>query len=231
LHRQLPLDTLLRHPHNMANRDNMLQKASAALSRRLPPGWRLRAVMRAQTRPLPSRAVDAAFDLIAPDGRKGRLFLDVRSRLDPRTAQQLVLARSADAPGPAVVMVSPYLSETTQARLRAGELGYLDLTGNARIVLPEPGLFIETTGATEDPDRVARPSRSLRGPKAGRIVRALVDRRSPPGVRELGALTGIDPGYVSRVARHAGGPRPDRARRLACAPAPLGEGRSARGAR
>jgi hypothetical protein len=30
-------------------------------------------------------------------------------------------------------------------------------------------------------------------------VRALVDRKQPPGVREIATLTDIDPGYVSRV--------------------------------
>jgi hypothetical protein len=60
-------------------------------------------------------------------------------------------------------------------------------------------LFIETQGAAEDPNREERPARSLRGPKAGRVVRALIERKQPPGVRELAALTNIDAGYVSRV--------------------------------
>lgn len=33
------------------------------------------------------------------------------------------------------VVVSPYLSESTRIRLRDGDVDYLDLTGNARIVL------------------------------------------------------------------------------------------------
>jgi hypothetical protein len=43
------------------------------------------------------------------------------------------------------------------------------------------------------------PARSLKGAKAGRIVRALIDRSKPPGVRELASLAQIDAGYVSRV--------------------------------
>src|SRR5262249_43498056 len=42
-------------------------------------------------------------------------------------------------------------------------------------------------------------ARSLRGAKAGRLVRALVDFRQAPGVRELAARAQVDPGYVSRV--------------------------------
>ncbi len=82
---------------------------------------------------------------------------------------------------------------------RSGGGGYLDLTGNDRILLPEPGLFIETQGASEDPNREERPARSLRGAKAGRVARALIEMKAPPGVRELAALTKIDAGYVSRV--------------------------------
>ncbi len=79
--------------------------------------------------------------------------------------------------------------------------GYLDLTGNVRIVMPEPGIYIETQGASEDPDRKERPARSLRGAKAGRIVRAIIDRSEVLGVRELAAITKVDAGYVSRVLK------------------------------
>jgi hypothetical protein len=96
-------------------------------------------------------------------------------------------------------LVAPFLTESTRARLVDRELSYLDLTGNTRIVLPEPGLFIETQGAAADPNREERPARSLRGPKAGRVVRTLIESKIPPGVRALAAQTNIDAGYVSRV--------------------------------
>ena len=97
------------------------------------------------------------------------------------------------------IVVAPYLSPAVRERLVESGLGFVDLTGNIRIALGSPGLFIEVDGADVNPDRQTRPSRSLRGGKAGRIVRALVDRRAPPGVRELGRITGVDPGYVSRI--------------------------------
>ena len=96
-------------------------------------------------------------------------------------------------------MVSPYLSASVRERLRASGLGYVDLTGNARLTLRSPGLHIETTGADSNPDPSRRPTRSLRGPKAGRVIRALCDSREPGGVRDLAANTGLDPGYVSRI--------------------------------
>lgn len=98
-----------------------------------------------------------------------------------------------------LLVVSRFFSPATRERLRARETAYLDLTGNVWLVLESPGLFIETQGASEDPDPRHRRGRSLRGAKTGRIVRALVDRRQPPKVRELAAATRLDAGYVSRV--------------------------------
>src|SRR5690606_26725455 len=122
---------------------------------------------------------------------------EARARLAPKDVLPLAdrLVEERETP----VVVAPFLTENTRARLRERDVGYLDLTGNARIVLPEPGLFIETQGASEDPNREERPARSLRGAKAGRVVRALIELKTPPGVRELAALTKIDAGYVSRV--------------------------------
>lgn len=78
-------------------------------------------------------------------------------------------------------------------------MGYIDLTGNVRVTLDRPALFIHTRGAERDPRREERPARTLKGAKAGRIVRALCDFVPPVGVRELAKSARTDPGYVSRV--------------------------------
>ena len=96
-------------------------------------------------------------------------------------------------------MAAPYLSPATRERLREAEIGFVDLTGNLHLQLAQPGLFIETEGAQNDPNRKRRPSRSLRGAKAGRVVRVLVDVRGPLGVRELAKRAGVNPGYASRL--------------------------------
>lgn len=187
---------MLHAVRNEAFSDNMLiREGLRALRGRLPPGW---SVSEAALESRPG-AVDAAAEIVAPDRRVGALALEARARLDPKGARDLVDAtREARARG-ALVVVARYLSEGTRTRLREADVGYVDLTGNVRVVLARPGLFIETQGASEDPDREERPARSLRGAKAGRIVRALVDRKEAPGVREIAALTKIDAGYVSRV--------------------------------
>jgi hypothetical protein len=126
--------------------------------------------------------------------------VQTRSQLEPRQVAEV--AASLRAPKEEVgtfVLMAPYLSPTGRQRLREAGVGFLDLTGNVRIELREPGLFIEAQGADVDPDRKRRPSRSLRGPKAGRVVRILLDSKAPPGVRDLAERAEVDPGYVSRV--------------------------------
>lgn len=188
---------MLHESCNMKKSDNTLIRESLrALRRRLPPGWN---TSDARLEPRPS-AADATIEITAPDRRTGSIALEARARLDPKGVRPLLEALAGEAPHRStLVVIAPYLSEATRSRLRDGGVGYLDLTGNAWIVIPEPGLYIETQGASENPDREERPARSLRGPKAGRIVRALIDQREPLGVRRLAALTKIDAGYVSRV--------------------------------
>jgi hypothetical protein len=186
---------VLHKARNMHISDNTLvREGLRELRRRLPTGW----IVGEPTLEAIS-GVDATAGLVAPDQRACTLGLEVRARLDPKGVRPLLdVAARSRWPGPLVV-IARYLSESTRARLREGDLGYLDLTGNVRIVVREPGLYIEAQGAAEDPDREERPARSLRGAKAGRLVRVLLDRKEPPGVRELASLTKIDAGYVSRV--------------------------------
>jgi hypothetical protein len=173
----------------------LLRDAVRELRRRLPPGWE---ASEPTLEAGPSHA-DAVVELIAPDGRAGSIVLEAKARLDPKGVGALVNARAAMPLRGPLIVVSPYLGEATRTRLRDSGVGFLDLTGNVWIVIAKPGLYIDAQGASENPDREARPARSLRGPKAGRIVRALIDRKQPPGVRELAGLTRINPGYVSRV--------------------------------
>lgn len=187
---------MLHEARNIEKLDNLLlQEGLQELQRRLPPGWSAGDLV---FEPRPA-FVDATVQITSPDKRKGSIALEVRARLEPKAVRSLADRMRELQTRDTFIVLSRYLSESTRALLTEERLGYLDLTGNARIILPKPGLYIETQGATEDPDREERPARSLRGAKAGRIVRALVDLKVSPGVRELAALTKIDAGYVSRV--------------------------------
>jgi hypothetical protein len=194
----LSVSAMLHASNNMRLASNILVRQGVQeLQGRLPPGWHLSDVQIEDSRGFAMAA------LHAPSGQAGRIAFETRARLAPKDVVGLVEyvhARAMQVQA-VLIVVAPYLSESTKTRLRQRGVGYLDLTGNARIIVPEPGLFIETHGATEDPDPDLenRFARSLRGPKAGRVVRVLIDRKHPPGVRELATLTGLDAGYVSRV--------------------------------
>lgn len=97
------------------------------------------------------------------------------------------------------MVVAPWLSGRTRELLAAEGVSYVDLTGNALLRLDSPALFIETQGAERDPAPPPRPKPRVRGPRAGRLIRTLVDVRPPYGVRELAQGADLAPGYVSRL--------------------------------
>ena len=166
------------------------------LRSRLPEGWEVDCKGRGGG--IDHLPADAQFRVRGPDGRSARLDVYSKRVLQPRGVLMLRMYLE-DRPSADSVVAAPYLSSAVRRRLQEAGLGFIDLTGNIRIVLSSPGLFIEASGADVNPDRQSRPSRSLRGDKAGRIVRVLVDRRDPPGVRELAGLARVNPGYASRI--------------------------------
>jgi hypothetical protein len=124
--------------------------------------------------------------------------VSAKSRVEPKDVDYLA-ATLRHTPEDPVLIAARYLSPRTQERLRSRGFAYADLTGNVRLVLTQPGLFIETTGARENPEPSLRDRKSLKGAKAGRLVRAVCDFRPPVGVRELAKRANVDPGYASRV--------------------------------
>lgn len=173
----------------------LFDAAVSELRQRLPAGWRVDVE---SDEPISNSA--ASLQVGAPNQSPGALVLILRPRLEPRDAIRLAESVPTTATSSSVVVAS-FLSPSTRARLSQFQLGYLDLTGNARIVLSRPGLFIQSEGATEDPNPAQGPARTLRGAKVARIVRALVDYAQPFGIRELAAATGINAGHVSRIVR------------------------------
>jgi len=187
---------------NIADLDNKLvSRAINELETLVPSSWR----SEVKSEPTRShRVFDATFRLCAPDGACGTFILEAKNRVEPRDVREIaeqleMYGRLADEEDAVPVLVAPFLSPRTRERLEELGVGYADLTGNARIALDRPALFVQTTGAEHDPRREERPARTLKGAKAGRVVRALCDFAPPVGVRELAERAGITPGYVSRV--------------------------------
>jgi hypothetical protein len=177
-------------------RNELLDKGFATLEARLPPGWQ--AVLRAGSSDRQDAAYDAEIRITASDRRRARVAVQVKDRVEPRDALRLATLAASLRPRPPL-LISRFLSKATRERLSDVGLNWLDLTGNVRLILSEPGLYVETQGAQKRPEGEGRPARTLKGDSAGRVVRALLRSRPPIGVRELAAQAAVDPGYASRV--------------------------------
>ncbi len=173
----------------------LVREAARTLSNRLPPGWRekiLASKPTAQDRP------DGTLEITSPDGTTARMVFEAKSRVFPRDVAELKNRLERYSSGPYLV-VAPFLGPSTRRRLQEENLNYVDTTGNVRLVVARPGVYVETAGADTDPFPSELPGRSLRGPKAGRIVRALCDFPAPFSISDLAVKAGVNVGYASRV--------------------------------
>ncbi len=160
----------------------LLREVLEIVRSRLPTGWSL------------AGTVDALWEIETPGGERGTLPIQIKIRpslSSLRAALDLSQARGT-------LLISSFLSPAIRRELAARGVSFADLTGNVRITLSTPGLFMETTGATSDPSPL-RPQRSLKGAKASRVVRALVDWRPPFRLTEIAARSLVDVGHVSRI--------------------------------
>jgi hypothetical protein len=165
------------------------RKAVDAVRRRLPPGWAV------DLRP-GGDGDDELLTVRSPDGRRAKLKVVSRRRVLPRDVAHLV-AQPSRAGGR--LLVAPFLSPRAQELLADANASYVDETGNLRVVLSDPAVFIEGRGADRDPQQQPRPLRSLKGAAAARVVRALCDFLPPYGVRTLAERSSTPLGTVSRV--------------------------------
>lgn len=144
----------------------------------------------------PGTGQDGFLTLRAPDGRRAKLRLIARKSLLPRDVAQILAQPSG--PGERLI-IAPFLSPRTRELLGAAGESYVDETGNLRVVVRDPAIFLESQGADRDPKRQPRPLQSLRGAAAARVVRALCDFSPPYGVRTLADRSATPLGTVSRV--------------------------------
>jgi hypothetical protein len=164
------------------------------LETRLPAGWAA-ALSKGKERGLDFEAI---LKVRGPRTPSGLVRVQAKNRVEPRDID-LLASTLRPTPDQPVLIAAPFLSPRAQERLKDRGFAYADLTGNVRLSLSTPGLFIDAGGARQNPEPSQRDRKSLKGAKAGRLVRELCDFRSPVGVRELAKRAGVDPGYASRV--------------------------------
>jgi len=181
---------------NPPSERELLAIAREALRTRFPLTW-------SQEKTAAGPPFDGVLALRAPDGRAARLRLEVKSVLNARDVP-LIAERLAASVGNGTptfdVVVARYLSPRAREALAAANLSYVDATGNVRLAFDDPAVFVETAGANNDPWRgPERPTNSLRGRPAARVVRALTDLRPPWKVRALAGAAGTSVGSTVRT--------------------------------
>jgi len=183
--------------------EDVLRRSLDYVAQRLPPNWWFSVAEQIR---VGSFCVDAVVELRAPDGDRVRLLVEAKRALATRDVtdvlEQLERAREGldEADGVVPMLIARYLPASTRARIEQRGAAYADATGNLRVVLDRPALFLRDTGASRDPWRgPGRPRGSLKGPPAARVVRALVDFTPPFTVPELVRRSGASTGATYRV--------------------------------
>lgn len=170
-----------------------LQALQLTLKSKLPRGWQI------VTNDISSPPFDAVFALLTPEGTMGELAFFTRNTFEPRHLVEVEQAVRCGDGNTNVVVVAPYIGPEARRKLADIGFGYADSTGNLRIVMAKPAVFIEAAGASKNPWREDRPLASLKGAAAGDVVRALCDFLPPYGIRALSSRANLALGTVARV--------------------------------
>ncbi len=175
----------------------LLDAAVEALTQRLPSNW---AVDKQ-----PSAGDPEAADLIIKSPNTGSqtlVFVEVKTDVSPRDVEALIggpwrrwRRQMGNQP---ILLVAPYIGARVRDLLAEENVSYVDLTGNTRISLDSPGVFIQTEGARQDP-RSTKPRSAVRGAKAGAVVRVLTDVEPPYTGADIARAANVNEGYLSRI--------------------------------
>ncbi len=179
--------------------NSLIRSALASLAKRLPRGWTIKQTEKGR-QARKGGFSDAILKVSGPGSGQASIVIEAKSRIEPKDVDSLAASPRPDRDA-ALLVVAPFISVRTQERLEAAGFSYADLTGNIRLSLSKPALFIDARGADENPEPASRERRSLKGPKAGRLVRALCDFSPPVGLRELAKRAEVDAGYASRIVQ------------------------------
>ena len=190
--------TLLSRMSNPAPSDNVvLRHAVEQIQRCLPGHWSTSVTLKTND------AADARLTIKTPAGASAALAIGARRQLDPRLVAEVAGALKTAA-ADAFVVIAPFLGPRTRERLADEGLGYVDLVGNMRLRAgPPDGVHRvarrgqQPVGGAADRAVAARGQGQPADPGAGATGEGRGPRRC--GVRQLAALAGTDPGYVSRL--------------------------------
>jgi len=175
----------------------ILREVEKRLSERLPAGWAAQL-----SAPVAARTADGYLTLRGPDGERAEWAIEAKSTIYPKDIPGVIQQVMAYQPGraSALMVAAPFIGRSTREALATAGLSYCDTTGNLRLIASKPAVWLEGSGAKENPWKEEAPLSTLRGRSAGRVVRALCDSRPPFKIRELASRAGASPATTSRVA-------------------------------
>lgn len=185
---------------------DVLRHGISLLTSRLPASWRTDIAEHVHVGP-GSRRADAIVDLTAPDGSTATLVFEAKRSIVVRdlpavlTQLQAVISK-LDRPTETIIPVvaGRYLAPSVRQWLQEHQVSYIDATGNLRVAVERPALYLREAGSDRDPWRgPGRPRATLHGPAAARVVRALVDHPPPVTVTGLVARSRASTGATYRV--------------------------------
>lgn len=182
---------------------DVLRVCLQQLRDQLPEGWSLVPVAVAGGS---DRDFDAVLSVSGPDGTTASLVIEAKRVLERRNVfavSEQLRGATGRFPNAWTVVVARYLAPSVREALAEQGVSYIDATGNMRLVVSVPGLFIANRGADNDPwRRPGRPRGTLKGVPAAKVVRALVDYTGPWSIRELIDLSGASTGATYRVVEY-----------------------------
>ena len=182
----------------------MLRRALEQVRACLPASWGLDVEREVRSGDV---QVDALVSLQAADGSRKLGIVEVKrtmaTRDVPVALEQLRSSIERLPVRPSFTMlVARYLPPQTRERLEREGVAYADATGNLRIEIDQPALFLRNAGEDRDPWRgPGRPRGGLKGAAAARVVRALVDFSPPYTVPRLVERSGASTGATYRVVK------------------------------
>ena len=179
---------------------DVMRRGTAALGDRLPTGW--------SARPSPGGdwRVGGTIDLTSPDGRSVTLIVEAKRLVEGRDVAPLKERLTEIArmlPGAEPLVIARYLSPPVRAKLADAGLSYIDVTGNMRVAVSSPGLYLSDRGADSDPWRgPGRPRGTLKGEPAAKVIRAITDISGPWAIRRLVDTSKASTGATYRVVEY-----------------------------
>lgn len=201
------------HGDEPKNEADVLLTAAARVQAALPAGWTV------QTTTEVGGLDDSTNTYRRPDSRlslvrEGKMLVTyvveakrvlTSNNLLPAINQLLAL-QGDSAVRMRPMLVARYLSSQQQRALQERGIAYADATGNLNLTSDDPLILLSDRGASADPWRgPGRPTTSLKGLPAAKLVRALADFIPPYSVADLADLAGASLGAAYRLSDYLAG--------------------------